>query len=298
VKRLNENMNNSQNHQTNVSPSIVYSAGSQLLPFKSFLKTAKKDVIQGLPFTKRLFIQNIVKRYRYSSLGLFWAFIPSALIAILLTLGQRAGISALTSQNVPPQVYGIFGIVMMQIFLESFNSQRMFLTYHIHFFIRQKIPLEAFILAGLGENMFNLVMRLPVLIAVLIFFDITPKLTIILLPFGFLLLIILGSSIGLFLAPWNALSNDLDSIMQVLPWFLFGITPVFVLPSDGTLLHRIFLFNPLTHIFETIRWLTYGGEINHPFIFGLITFMTIFLFVLGWLYCKLCLPYVVERTLN
>ncbi|BAQ61804.1 ABC transporter permease protein [Geminocystis sp. NIES-3708] len=112
-------MNNSENNKTNVSPSIVYNASSQLVPFKSFLQTVRNDVIQVLPFAKRLFIQNVVKRYRYSSLGLFWAFIPSALIAILLTLGQKAGISALTTQNVPPQVYGIFGIVMMQIFLES-----------------------------------------------------------------------------------------------------------------------------------------------------------------------------------
>ncbi|MBL1210223.1 ABC transporter permease [Geminocystis sp. GBBB08] len=291
-------MNSSENDKTNICPSIVYSSGSQLFPLKVFLKTARKDVIQGLPFTKQLLIQNVVKRYRYSSLGLFWAFIPSALIAILLTLGQRTGIAGLTSQNVPPQVYGIFGIVMMQIFLESFNSQRIFLTYYLHLSVRQKIPLEAFILAGFGENIFNLFMRLPVLIAVLIFFDITPQLTIILMPFGFLLLILFASSLGLLLAPWNALSNDLDSIMQVLPWFLFGITPVFFMPRDGTLLHRLFVYNPLTHIFEAIRWLTYGGEIDHPLIFCLITLMTIFLFVVGWLYCKLCLPYVVERTLN
>lgn len=150
-------------------PVIIYSSRSQLLDRKAFLKDAWKDLTLAFPLAKRLFLQNIAQRYRYSSLGLFWAFVPSALIAILLTVGQRANIPGLSDGGFPPQVYGIFGVIMMQTFLESLINQRMFLSQYIHLLIRQKIPIESLILAGLGEAFFAFLMRIPVLIAVLIF---------------------------------------------------------------------------------------------------------------------------------
>lgn len=283
----------------------VYSARSQLFSIRAFLTGAWLDLRSSSEFSKRLFLQNIAQRYRYSSFGLFWAFVPSALIAILLTLGQRDQtptfgdrIPILIAGTVPPQVYGIFGLIMAQTFLEALNIQRVSLNQYIHLLVRQKIPLEAIMMAGLAESTFGFLMRLPVLIAILLVFNINPALTFPLAFLGIASIISFGSGLGLLLAPWNALSKDLENVMQFFPWLVFFVTPVFVIVQPGNWLYSLQQFNPLTYLFEGIRFLTYGvGNVNTVALLVLIP-LTIILFLVSWLFCRLCLPYIIERSLN
>ena len=296
----------SEKTSSDLSSSVrINSARSQLFSIRAFLTSAWLDLRSSSGFAKRLFLQNIAQRYRYSSLGLFWAFVPSALIAILLTLGQRDQMPTfgdrlpiLIAGTVPPQVYGIFGLIMAQTFLEALNIQRVSLNQYIHILVRQKVPLEAIMMAGLAETTFNFLMRLPVLIAILLVFNINPALTFPLAFLGIASIISFGSGLGLLLAPWNALSKDLENVMQFFPWLVFLVTPVFVIVQPGNWLYSLQQFNPLTYLFEGIRFLTYGvGNVNTVALLVLIP-LTIILFLVSWLFCRLCLPYIIERSLN
>ncbi|NMF58670.1 ABC transporter permease [Pseudanabaena yagii] len=278
-------------------PVKINSARSQLFSVRTFLAGAWLDLQASSGFAKRLFLQNIAQRYRYSSLGLFWAFVPSALVAILLTLGQRDRIPILIGGQVPPQVYGVFGVVMAQTFLEALNIQCSSLTRYIHLLARQKIPIEGIMIAGLAESTFSFLMRFPVLVAILLVFNITPSITFILALLGIILIIGLGSGLGLLLAPCNSLTKDLENVIQVFPWVLFLVTPVFVVIQPGTWLYFVQICNPLTYIFEAVRFLTYGvGSIN-PLALFLLMPLTILLMLGSWLFCRLCLPHIIERSL-
>ena len=296
----------SEKTSSDLSSSVrINSARSQLFSIRAFLTSAWLDLRSSSGFAKRLFLQNIAQRYRYSSLGLFWAFVPSALIAILLTLGQRDQMPTfgdrlpiLIAGTVPPQVYGIFGLIMAQTFLEALNIQRVSLNQYIHILVRQKVPLEAIMMAGLAETTFNFLMRLPVLIAILLVFNINPALTFPLAFLGMASIISFGSGLGLLLAPWNALSKDLENVMQFFPWLVFLVTPVFVIVQPGNWLYSLQQFNPLTYLFEGIRFLTYGvGTVNTLALFTLLP-LTVILLLVSWLFCRLCLPYIIERSLN
>ena len=296
----------SEKTSSDLSSSVrINSARSQLFSIRAFLTSAWLDLRSSSGFAKRLFLQNIAQRYRYSSLGLFWAFVPSALIAILLTLGQRDQMPTfgdrlpiLIAGTVPPQVYGIFGLIMAQTFLEALNIQRVSLNQYIHILVRQKVPLEAIMMAGLAETTFNFLMRLPVLIAILLVFNINPALTFPLAFLGIASIISFGSGLGLLLAPWNALSKDLENVMQFFPWLVFLVTPVFIIVQPGNWLYSLQQFNPLTYLFEGIRFLTYGvGTVNTLALFTLLP-LTVILLLVSWLFCRLCLPYIIERSLN
>ncbi|BAY61818.1 ABC-2 type transporter [Calothrix brevissima NIES-22] len=276
----------------------INSGRSQLFSIRAFLTDAWLDLRTSSEFAKRLFLQNIAQRYRYSSLGLFWAFVPSALIAILLTLGQPERIPILIAGEVPPAVYGVFGLVMAQTFLEALNIHRVSLNQYIHLLVRQKIPLEAIVIAGLAESAFGFLMRLPVLLVILLVFHITPALTFPLALLGIAAIISSATGLGLFLAPWNVLSKDLENIMQFFPWLLFLITPVFVVVHPGNWLYILQQFNPLTYIFECTRFLAYSaGTINILALLLLIP-LALILLILSWLFCRLCLPYIIERSLT
>ena len=50
--------------------------------------------------------------------------------------------------------------------------------------------------------------------------------------------------------------------------------------------------------FEGIRFLTYGvGTVNTLALFTLLP-LTVILLLVSWLFCRLCLPYIIERSLN
>ncbi len=280
------------------SPIRIYSAESQLFSPKKFLISAWQDLRFSSAFAKCLFWQNIARHYRYSSLGVLWAFVPSALIAIALTLGQRSGVSVLIGGTVPPQIYGIFGMIMAQTFLEAVNIQRVSFNQHIHLLTRQKIPVESLMLAGIAESIFGFIMRFPVLIAILLIFNITPSLTAPLALLGIAIIIGLGSGLGLFLGPWNALSRDLDNVMQFFPWFVFFVTPIFIVIPPGNWLYSVQLLNPLTYVFEATRLVTYDNSLTSCLTLLLFIPFTILLLIGGWLFCRLCLPYVIERSIT
>ncbi|BAY92050.1 MULTISPECIES: ABC transporter permease [unclassified Tolypothrix] len=293
---LNRQRSLSTDDHVPLTPLKILSSGSQLQYRQRFLREALCDLLSSTEIAKRIFLQGIAQRYRYSSLGLFWAFMPSVMIAVLLTVGQRAQIPGLTRGAIPPQVYGIFGLIMMQTFLEAMQSQRMFLSRYSHLLIRQKIPVEGLILSGLAEANFAFIVRLPVIIAMFLFFNISPAATVLLSFLGFFTIIALGAGLGLFLAPWNVLSRDLESLMYFFPWLLFGVTPVFVAVQPKSWAYHLYWLNPLTHVLEATRWLAYGvGEISA---FALLLFpLGILWLVSGWLFCRLCLPYIIERSL-
>lgn len=297
----------SEESSSNLSGFIKINSGrSQLFSIRAFLVSAWLDLRSSSEFAQRLFLQNIALRYRYSSLGLFWAFVPSALTAILLTLGQRDGkmpafgdrIPILMGGAVPPQVYGVFGLIMVQTFLEALNLQRFSLNRYIHLLVRQKIPLESLMMAGLAESAFGFLMRLPVLIAILLVFNITPALTFPLAFLGIAAIISSGSGLGLLLAPWNVLSKDLENLMQFFPLLLFLITPVFVVIKPGNFIYVLHQFNPLTYIFEGTRFLAYGGGTVNILALLILLPLTVLSLLLGWLCCRLCLPYIIERSLT
>jgi lipopolysaccharide transport system permease protein len=272
---------------------VIYTADSRLHRIRSFLGTARRDLRGSWPTTTRFFRRSLAQRYRYSSLGLIWAFLPSVITALVLIAGQRTRL--IGHGQVPPPFYGVFGLTLGMSFLEALNTLRSIFTTHQFLLRRNNVPIEGLISAAIIEMGFNSAIRVVVLAAAFIFFGVPPILTLPLALLGFIGTVLLGCGIGLLLAPFSSLKRDLDNIMSFLPWIVFAVTPIFV-RANSHALETIYRFNPLAWIFDSTRTLAYGAPgsawpaILSP-VFGL------GLMLLGWLLCRLWRPYVVERSL-
>lgn len=275
----------------------IYSAESPLLSQRKFLSQAWRDLVGSRETAVRLFRQYIAQRYRYSSLGLVWAFAPSAITALLLTLSKRSPSSSSTLDHVAPQFYAVFGLILAQTFLETFNTQRGIFSGHSYVLSRQRAPIEGFLLSGVADNLFNLGIKVCILVVMFLLFRVKPAFT---LPLGLIgvgSIFMLGSGLGLMLAPLSALKRDIDNVMNFFPWVLFGLTPVFVEARPGSGLYQIYRFNPLTWIFEATRNYAYGSGsgFGRPLIIALVASGC--LVPIAWLFCRIARPYVVERFL-
>ncbi len=244
-----------------------------------------------------LFKRQLAQQYRYSSLGLLWAFVPTILTAIVLIGSQRAQtLAGLT--NVPAAFYGIFGIALAQTFLEALNTTRRLFIAHQHVLRRQILPLDAFIMADLMQMLFTMLVRFSIVVAVYALFSVpapNPLMAMIAI-LGYCGIAFAGAGIGLIIAPFAALTQDLEHVSSLLPWTIFAITPVFVPITGSTILGRIAAINPLTWVFDGIRAAAYGGE-GHAVAAALAGLIGCGLLLLGWSLCRVARPHVVERLM-
>ena len=98
------------------------------------------------------------------------------------------------------------------------------------------------------------------------------------------------------IAPFAALTQDLEHVSSLLPWTIFAITPVFVPITGGTVLGRVAAINPLTWVFDGIRAAAYGGE-GQTMAAVLAGLMGCMLLMLGWSLSRVARPHVVERLM-
>ena len=277
---------------------IAYSSESRLQHLGTFFQNWFHDLRAAGPTAHRFFKRSLTQRYRMSSLGVAWAFAPSVITAIVLIAGQRTSLLGQSDQStVPSAFYGVFGLAVAQTFLEALNGLRVLFTNHQHMLRRKNVPLEGLILAAFIEIFFNTLIRLVVLTIVFFLFGVAPKLMTLPIAIGGLFgVMLIGGGLGLLIAPLNSLRSDIDQVIHLLPWMLFAVTPVFVAPSAGTILERIYQLNPLAWLFDSIRTTAYGASGSlYPALLG--PFIGLFLIITGWFICRFCRPYIVERYL-
>jgi lipopolysaccharide transport system permease protein len=105
-----------------------------------------------------------------------------------------------------------------------------------------------------------------------------------------------GLSIGIFIAPFGILFNDISRAMNLALPFLMYLSPVVYVINSDSFLGRLQVFNPMATWIDHGRWLIGGLPIaGHA---GLIvwTMLATLLMLLGLIMLRIALPIIVERS--
>lgn len=289
-------LDNAGHSSEQTTPLVINASASRLHDKRLFVAAASRDIKGSWPTARRFFERGIAQKYRYSSLGLLWAFIPAIITACVLIAGQKVHVMLHVRGEVPAPFYGVFGLGLAQSFLDGLGGTRSVFSSNQMILRRSNIAIEGLIGAAVIDAAFSVLIRIGVLTIAFVFFKVMPVATVPLALLAFAGTLLIGCGIGLVLAPLSSLKRDLDNIMGFLPWILFAITPVFVMPTPGSLAVKLYAFNPLAWIFDSTRSLAYGapGSLTP----GLICIAVGPLILLaGWVFCRVWHPYVVERSL-
>lgn len=267
------------------------------LRFWRFVESWYKDIMLSRYKAYSLFKRQLAQQYRYSSLGLLWAFVPMTLTAAVLMGGQRSRVIG-TFGEVPGAFYGIFGVALAQTFLEALNATRRIFITNQYVLRRQSLPVEPFIMADCMQLGFTMNVRLAILVSIYLLFSVAPPSPVMafIALLGYIGIAFTGAGIGLLLAPLTALTQDLEQLANILPWIIFAITPVFVPINTSSFLGHIAGVNPLTWVFDGIRAAAYGGE-GIPGASFAAAVLGLIMLLLGSMFCRLARPHVVERLM-
>jgi lipopolysaccharide transport system permease protein len=235
--------------------------------------------------------RDVKVRYKQTVIGAAWAVFQPVLMMVVFSLffGKLAGIP---SEGIPYPIFSYCGLLPWTFFAQGMSQASNSLVGSAHlitkvYFPRSIIPLSA-VLVGLMD----FALAFLVLVAMMVYYGISPGVNVIWLP-GFLLLALITSlGTGLWLSALNVKYRDVRYTIPFLTQIGMFATPV-IYPS--TLLHgswRVLLgLNPMTAVVEGFRWTLLRVGRPPGAMLGISVLVALALLVSGALYFR-----KVERT--
>jgi lipopolysaccharide transport system permease protein len=244
----------------------------------------------------RLTVRDISAQYRQSLLGFVWAFLPPIVMAAGFTLARDAQVINIGPTSLPYPAYVMFSMTLWQTFVEALNGPILALTNARGLISRIKFPGEAIILAQWGGIAFNFGIKLILIVGLFVWFQMPVTWAALLAPGALIVLVALGTCLGLLLAPLNMLYQDVARGLSVITGFWVFLTPVvYAVPSGGTF-GTIVRLNPVTPLLVTTRELATTGIVSDPQGFWVVSMMTLVGLMLAWVMYRIALPFVIERA--
>ncbi|AHJ97183.1 ABC transporter permease [Hymenobacter swuensis] len=272
---------------------IIYNSSSPLADPHAFGQAIGDDVRAVLRVGRQLFVRNLRVQYRQSVLGYLWLLAPPLFLALTWTLLSKANLLQGKQPTVPLPLFVLTGIFLWQGFVEMLNSPLQQLTAVRATLAKVRVPHEAFVVAGMGVVVFNLLVRLLVLGVVMWWYDVGWHLTLLWVPLGLAGLLGLGLGLGWVIALLGLLYSDVANALGLLINMWFLITPVvYVVPTRYA---SVLSLNPVTPLLTTTRnWLLTGQLQPTPGFWPVVGLAGASV-LLGWLAYRLAQPHLIAR---
>jgi len=130
--------------------------------------------------------------------------------------------------------YVLIGTTLWQMFVDALQAPLRTVEQSRDMLIKINFPREALILSGLGLVGFNFLIRIVILVGTFLYFQIPVTPWILLAPLAMLMLVVLGTMVGLILTPLGILYKDVGQLLTISITFWLFLTPVvYPPPTDG-----------------------------------------------------------------
>jgi lipopolysaccharide transport system permease protein len=273
----------------------IYSPKSVLANPGSLARDMFTDLLNARELAWRLFLRNISAAYRRTFLGYIWAFLPPVFTTLTFLFLQKQKVLTLDSGDLPYVVFVLSGTLLWQTFFEALNAPLKMANQSKVMLAKINFPREALILAGIAEVVFNLWIRMLLLVPVLLYFGCMPDLQWLAALFGVFSLILVGTTLGVLILPFGILYEDVEKGLPMIATIWMFLTPVvYALPTEGAARWLLFLNPASAPIVQTRDWLTGQASGAEGTLF-LITGIFLACSFLGWLLYRVSLPHLIAR---
>lgn len=264
-------------------------AGPQLADPRRFARELVADGARAWDLGVALFLTGLRAQRRRTLLGHLWLILPPVIAALAASYVQTNGLVRVRETGMPYPLFAFAGTMFWQMFLEALAAPARLLALHRGVITRIRFPHEAVWVAALLEALVNAAIRLVLLglLAGTMIASIGPAAW--LVPFGVAGLLVLGLALGIALAPFALLWEDVSRGVLLAANFAIFLVPVFY-PIRATGAQRL---NPLLPLIDAPRaWLAGVDPAAAPT--GAIAFAAAAL-VLAIPFYRLALPHVSSR---
>ncbi|MGC1480695.1 MAG: ABC transporter permease, partial [Chthoniobacterales bacterium] len=263
-----------------------------------FVREMWNDLRQSRQLAGMLAFRDLKAQYRQSFLGWFWLVIPPIAWTIGMTVLRRNNLADLGKTDIYYPAYVLIGMSMWQMFTAALRGPMNAMTMNKGILTKVRFPREAIILADLMKLSVEIVVYLLLIVGAFVWYQIPVSGWTLLFPFAYMVLVLLGTTVGLFLAPIGLLYRDIGSMLPYLIMAGLVITPVlFPMPgpeNDG-IYAAVVRANPVTPVLVTARELATSQPLTQFPQFLLVTVLTLGALVLAMALLRAATPQIVER---
>ncbi len=273
---------------------VTYDSRSKTNFFKE-LSAIFTDVINSNFIAKQLAKRDLKATYRQSLLGFFWAFMPIVMQSVVWIFISDSGIAQFQETAIPRPAFIIIGTTLWTVLLESINGPINSINSSKSIISKINFPKEALLLSGIYKLLFNAMLKMILIVFILFFFKLSPGITLVYFPLYLFIFILLGTAVGVLLAPIGLLYTDIGRAIPIVMQFLMYMTPVvFVAPTNGTF-SKIFEYNPLSPLINSARNSLVGLSLDDPQILLYIIPISTIVLLLGLVVLRNSLPIIIEK---
>ena len=226
--------------------------------------------------------RDVVVRYKQTFLGIAWAVLVPVFTAgvYIVVFGRFANFP---SGDMKYQVLVMAGVLPMQYFASALTGSSMSLAANLPLVTKVYFPRTLLPLAAVMVPFVDFLVGLPVLVAVMVFYDTLPGgLEVLTAPLFMGLAILTALGLGFFLSAVNVRYRDvrymIPVFLQVLP-LLSGV--MYAVESVPVKWQWILSLNPMTGVISGWRWAVVDGSAPNWEQMAVSVGVAVVLFVLG-----------------
>lgn len=251
------------------------------------------ELLKSRELTYRLFIRDLLGRYKQSLFGYLWVLInPFVAIGSFIFL-NKAGVLNIGNTDIPYPLFALIGLSVWQLFSGGILTGSHCITSTGGMVSKINFPRETLVFSSLGQVIFDFIIRFILIIFLFFVFRFTPSWGILLFPLALLPIFFLTLGLAMILSIINSIVRDTENIVSLLVTFLMFLTPVlYPVPSKFKMLYK---FNPLTPLISAPRDLITYGYIKEPFSFWVVSVLCLLLFLICWRIFHLAETKIPER---
>ncbi len=202
----------------------------------------RADVRDGRELAWRLFLRNVRGLYRQTLLGLFWAFLPPVANTAIWIFLREQGVFNIGDLHVNATLYILTGMILWQAFADAIQMPMNVLTKNKNMLSKLRFSRESLLLVGVGEIVFDLLIRTVLLVLAMAWFGVVPSVAVVGAVFSVAMMILLGATLGILLMPIGSLYQDVGRLLSMVVPFWMIVTPIiYPTPTSfpGTMLNWI-----------------------------------------------------------
>jgi ABC-type polysaccharide/polyol phosphate export systems, permease component len=204
--------------------------------------------------------RDILVRYKQTAIGVAWSVIRPVITMVVFTV-VFGNLAKLPSDGVPYPILVYSAMLPWQFFANNLNDVSNSLITNANLISKVYFPRLIIPVSTIIVNLFDIVISLAILFALLFWYDFTLNWTLVLLPLFLLLTILVSLGAGLWLAALNVKYRDFRYLIPFIVQIGLYISPVGfssnVVPEQWRMIYSA---NPMVGIIDGFRWAIIGGN--------------------------------------
>lgn len=197
-------------------------------------------------------------RYKQTLLGVIWIILQPVVGMVVFSF-LFGGLLKVPSEGVPYPIFAYAALLPWNYFAGALSRASNSLIGSAHLISKVYFPRLIIPLSAVFSGLVDFSIAFLVLIGLMIYYQITPSLAVIFLPFLILLAMATALGFGLWLASLNVRFRDINYIVPFMVQIWMYLTPVIYSSSLIPQQYRFLLgLNPMTGVVEGFRWALLG----------------------------------------